>query len=317
MNALLLDKYKPSNYSEFNINPQTITLLRTLIMCTDINIILVGPHGSGKSSLLDATILEYYNMDAVPSDSVLYINPLYLQGISYYRTQVKNFCKIKCNIPNKKKIIVIDDLDNISPQSQQVFRSYIDRYSHNVNFIASCCNLHKVVENIQSRNILIKLTPFTEESLYNIHNKIVTREQIQITPDATKYLVGICNHSIRVLINYLEKFILINELITLTIAVRVCTNISFFEFQRYTHEWYIDRNIKGAINTINHIFENGYSVMDILDSYFIFIKATDMLDESTKYKCIKIMCGYIHRFHIQHEHEVELVFLTSDFILSL
>ena len=60
-------------------------------------------------------------------------------------------------ISGKKKFIVLDDIDTINEQSQQVFRNCIDKYSHNVNFIASCCNTQKVVESIQSRITLIKL----------------------------------------------------------------------------------------------------------------------------------------------------------------
>ena len=64
----------------------------------------------------------------------------------------------------------------------------------------------------------------------------------------------------------------------------------------------------------DNIFDKGYSVMDILDSYFQFIKINSVLEEEKKYQCIKIISSYISRFHTQHEDEVELVFLTHDLI---
>ena len=54
--------------------------------------------------------------------------------------------------------------------------------------------------------------------------------------------------------------------------------------------------------------------MDILDSYFTFIKITDMLDEIIKYKVIKLILKYIAFFHTIHENEVELAFFTNELI---
>ena len=48
-------------------------------------------------------------------------------------------------IKNKKKIVVLDDIDIINEQSQQVFRNCIDKFSHNVHFISSCSNTQKVI----------------------------------------------------------------------------------------------------------------------------------------------------------------------------
>ena len=56
----------------------------------NLNILLVGNSGCGKTSLLYATIREYYNRK-IPKQNVLYINNLKEQGIQYYRTEVKTF----------------------------------------------------------------------------------------------------------------------------------------------------------------------------------------------------------------------------------
>ena len=53
----------------------------------------------------------------------------------------------------------IQDIDNINEQSQQVFRNCIDKYSHKVHFLASCSNIQKTIESIQSRCTIIKIKP--------------------------------------------------------------------------------------------------------------------------------------------------------------
>jgi len=312
MNEPFLKKYRPKKYEDFVIEPQLIKLLNTLIAMNNLNLLLVGDSSCGKSSLLDATIREYYDIPYIPTDNVLYINNLHEQGISYYRTEVKTFCQTPSSISGKKKFIVLDDIDIINEQSQQVFRNCIDKYSHNVNFIASCTNTQKVVESLQSRCTLIKIKSVSDNLLQEILDKIKDKELIDITPNAQTFILSICNNSIRLLVNYMEKFNLLDEKITLEKAKQICTNISFYDFEKYTKEWYSNRNINTSVKIIKSIFDKGYSVMDILDSYFQFIKITHMLDEYEKYRCIKIICAYISRFHTQHEDEIELIFLTHD-----
>ena len=123
----------------------------------NLNIMFVGNMGSGKTSLLNALIREYYKGIDNYKDNILYINSLKEQGINYYRTDVKTFCQTCSSIKNKKKIVVLDDLDFINEQSQQVFRNYIDKYSKNVMFISVCTNIQKVNESLQSRLHILKM----------------------------------------------------------------------------------------------------------------------------------------------------------------
>ena len=54
--------------------------------------------------------------------------------------------------------------------------------------------------------------------------------------------------------------------------------------------------------------------MDILDSYFLFVKNTDKLNEDEKYNIIPIICKYITIFHNIHEDEIELALFTNNLI---
>lgn len=314
MDTSFLKKYQPKYYNEFILDPEYISLLNTFIDMDNLNILLIGNSGCGKTSLIEATIREYYKVDKIPINNVLIINNLKEQGIQYYRTEVKTFCQTRSNIPHKKKIIMLDDIDLINDQSQQVFRNCIDKYSHNVHFIASCSNIQKVIDSIQSRCSIIKIKPLKKLYLNKIFNKIKKNEGINITKNAQNFVLNICNNSTRLLINYLEKFKLLNIDIDCDKVKEICTNISFYDFETFTNKWYKDKDIKSSLNIIFSIYNKGYSVMDILDSYFIFIKYTDIVNEVMKYKIIKIICQYISIFHNIHESEIELALFTNNLI---
>ena len=231
--------------------------------------------------------------------------------------KLKPFVKLLLVFTVKKKFIILDDIDIINEQSQQVFRNCIDKYSHKVHFLASCSNIQKTIESIQSRCTLINLKQNETQLLKKIIKRIKVAEKINITKQAENFIMNICNNSIRLLINYLEKFSLLNEKITLDIAKKICTNISFYDFERYTNAWYVNKSLSEAITIIYNIYDKGYSVMDILDSYFQFIKICSIISETNKYKIIHHICKYISYFHTLHEHEIELVFFTDQLIRTV
>jgi len=314
MNEPFLKKYQPKKYRDLAIEKEFIQLLQSLISMDNLNVLFIGNNGCGKTTIINATIREYYGTAKIPNDNVLYINNLQEQGIQYHRTELRTFCQTASTISGKKKFIVMDDIDLINSQSQQVFRNCIDKFSHNVNFISSCSNTQKVIDSIQSRCILVKIKPISKQYLKKIYHKIERKEKLNISKDAREFILTICNNSIRVLINYMEKFNLINEEITIKEAKSICTNISFYEFESFTNKWYEDRDYSSALKQIYKIFDKGYSVMDILDCYFTFIKMTDLLDENLKYKIIKLICKYITIFNTIHESEIELTLFTYDLI---
>ena len=88
------------------------------------------------------------------------------------------------------------------------------------------------------------------------------------------------NNSVRTLINYLEKFKLINEDITYDIVVDICTNISFNIFNEYISLCKTVDCLNKAIKKIYSIYNVGFSVIDILDNFFIFVKITKNLNEN-------------------------------------
>jgi len=315
---LFINKYQPLYFRDFGENSEIIKMLNTLIKIDDLNILFIGNIASGKTSILNALIREYYDGFSPKEyeENVLYINSLKEQGINYYRTDVKTFCQTCSNIKGKKKFVVLDDIDFINEQSQQVFRNCIDKFSHNVNFISSCTNNQKVIESLQSRLTIIKIKPLLRENLISIIENIKTNENIEIDEDAKNFIVNISNNTVKIIVNYMEKFKLLNQKITLELAIELCTNISFLTFEEYTN-LILNKELLSAINLIYKLNEKGYSVMDILDNYFIFIKTTNILTEDQKYKIIPYICKYITIFHNVHEDEIELTLFTNNLIKIL
>ena len=315
MEKPFLYKYQPQWLNDFGLDDDLNVLLKTLLDMDVLNILFIGESGTGKTSLINSIIREYYHPIHIQgNENILYINNLKEQGITYYRVDVKTFCQTPSSISNKKKILVVDDIDLINEQSQQVFRNYIDKYSHNVHFISSCLNTQKVIDSLQSRLTIIKTRNLSENKLINIINRICNLENIVITENVIDFIISISNKSIRIIVNYLEKFKLMNCEITIEIANNICTNISFYEFNQFTTICKYEKDLRKAINFMYTLSNRGYSVMDILDNYFIYIKTTTLLTDEEKYEIVPHICKYITIFNNLHEDDIELAHFTNNLI---
>lgn len=311
-----ITKYKPYFLHEFTMDEKINQVLRTLFEIDDLNTLFIGGSGTGKTSLLYAIIREYYGLsktDSIPETNILFVNTIKEQGIQYFRNEMKTFCQSKCSIYGKKKMIIIDDIDMVNEQSQQVFRNYIDKYSQNIHFISVCTNIQKVIESIQSRVHILKIQPPNKSDLEATMNYIISRENIIIDENAKKYLMTISGYSIRSLINYLEKLYIYGEDIDYVLCVKMCSSISESIFEDYIMNLKTN-NLEKAIDIIYSISETGYSVIDILDFFFLFIKQTTIIDEDIKYQIIPFLCKYITAFHKIHEDTIELALFTNNLL---
>ena len=314
-------KYKPYYIDDFHLEPEFRSVLKTLFDMDDLNLLLIGASNSGKTNFLYAIIREYYGLkrdDSISETNILFINNLKEQGIQFFRSEMKTFCRSHCGIYGKKKLIIIDDMDTINEQSQQVFRNYIDKYKHNVNFIAVCSNIQKIIESIQSRTNILQIPSLTEVQIRDIMENIIQKENINIDDESKEYLLKISGRSIRNVINNLEKIFIItvepgttNKPITIDMCKNICSNISFLQFEFFL-ETLFDNKLHEAIQILQDIFDYGYSVIDILDYLFTFMKNTPILTEEQKYKMIPIICKYITIFHNVHEESIELAMFTNE-----
>ena len=314
--ALLISKYKPTTIKEFfgvACRQGQQRVLQVLAEIDDLNILFIGNACSGKTTLLNIMIREYYKLDVtepVPENNILYINNLKEQGISFFRGEMKTFCQASSTVFGKKKMVIIDDIDMVGEQSQQVFRNYIDKYKHNIHFISVCTNIQKVIESFQSRMHIIRIDPPNEHQLNALYHAIVKREGLVIDEPSRQFLFKYCTPSIRAFLNHMEKMYILGRPITLEVCMKLCTDISFHRF-----ETYIDHlrqgELNAAIKIMYDIYDYGYSVVDIYDYLFTFVKATHILNEDDKYRMIPLLCEYITIFHNIHEDVIELALITN------
>ena len=107
------------------------------------NLILAGPAGVGKTSLARALCEE------VGAD-LLFINASLDRGIGEVRTTVAQFASCS-SMFGGIKVVLLDEADNLTPDSQKALRALIEEFQNHCRFILTCNYPHNIIDAIHSR----------------------------------------------------------------------------------------------------------------------------------------------------------------------
>ena len=250
MNIPLFLKYKPKKIKNMYYEDILINKLNNIYDNIE-NIILVGNNSSGKTCLIDIIKKKYKNH--------LHIYNFHQRGYDITTTTINNFIKIKSN---DLKLIILDNIDNISHKSQLIISTFINN-SNNVKFILSCNNINNINEAIQSSSIIIKLL-IDKKILFNKLINICDKENIKYSnKNIFNYLITVYNYDIR-------KILLIIELINISfneiniINIKKLLNKLDISIIKLLFDNLQKNNISGSIKIVNKLLKEGYSHNDIL-----------------------------------------------------
>ena len=295
--------------TQLTLLPSQIKLIQACLQSGCLTVMLQGDVGVGKSTVIDVLLNEYFDGCSTEerNSNVLHVQDT---GIQYCRTDVKSFAATRSSA-GKRKMIILDNVDNMNEQNQQVFRSLIDKYGNNVYFIASCTNPKNVVDSFQSRFAVIKLTPWTFDRMKQIAIHVMQEENMYIAPADLQFIIHVSKNSVKNMLTFMEKARLLGEAVN---VAAMCADISFDTYESFMHQLQ-NHNLEEAIRLLYDASDQGFSGMDILDNYFLFIKHTNMISEDVKYNIIPIICKYMAILNDIHENEIELALFANEVLL--
>tara|TARA_R110002096_G_scaffold108936_2_gene238438 strand:+ start:2063 stop:2998 length:936 start_codon:yes stop_codon:yes gene_type:complete len=113
-------------------------------------LLFVGPPGTGKSSAANVLVHLLLPGDANNEMNVLWTNASDDRGIDFIRSQIKMFARMS-GIGTKRKLIVLDEADGLTPAAQDSLRGIMEKYADVCTFILTANYADKIREAIKSR----------------------------------------------------------------------------------------------------------------------------------------------------------------------
>lgn len=142
--VLWVEKYRPLTIEDCILPNFLKTSFQGIVDSGDVpNLLLVGPAGTGKTTVAKAICREL-DLDFI------FINASRDNGIYEVRDKIVGFSSA-LSFEGKRKVVILDEADNLTPQAQLALRASIEEFSKNCAFILTCNFKNKIIEPIHSR----------------------------------------------------------------------------------------------------------------------------------------------------------------------
>jgi DNA polymerase III delta prime subunit len=181
------------------------------------HILFYGVPGTGKTTMgkLYATTL----LKKLSRFNFLELNASDNRGIDTIRNTVIEFCKYK-PLVGGRKVIILDEVDYLTPDAQAALRQPMEEYKGYVTFILICNNIAKLHKAILSRCKSFLFAPLNGDEMRQIVKDIIKEQNILISDEKINELIIHSKGDIRYIKNNLfainiEKGITIEQILNL------------------------------------------------------------------------------------------------------
>ena len=288
-----VEKYRPKNISSILEQNE---IIKTLKECIKNSLALphclfYGPPGTGKTTTALAICHQLFG-PAFFKERVLELNASDERGIKVVREKIKTFAKKKINDNVKDsykykcppyKVIILDEADAMTDESQFALRRIIEENSLTTRFFLICNYVAKINKPIISRCAIYRFKNLSYTAITKMLNCICQKENITIKNESIDKIIDYCDGDLRKAINTLQrlKFLSTNE-INDNILNDISIKMSMDNFSNLIDRLNKSPNYKDILNITRFYMKNGYGGNIILREMSKKIITSDKLSDKQK-----------------------------------
>jgi len=283
-NMVWIEKYRPTNINKILQNNEIKSLISSKNNLNNLpHLLFYGSPGTGKTTTaleickyIFASNPKYSHIyDKIIKERMLELNSSDERGIKIVREKIKTFASQALNhydgIPYFK-IIILDESDVMTNDSQFALRRIMEQYSHITRFILICNYVTKIIPPLSSRCSKYRFNTITLSSMKSIIENILKQEKISYT-DIDKIAQTIFNFSngdLRKVITLLQRSVYVSKLnntILNNTIISNTANLIPLDIVNELYELLINKLDDYTILTskLSYILNCGYSSNDLLN----------------------------------------------------
>lgn len=206
LNSVWVEKYRPKTLDDMVISNENRAFIEKFKNNEIPTLLFVGNPGTGKTTLAKIIVNDLLKTQ------FLYINASDENGIDTIRTKVMGFAQTR-GFTDTVKVIILDEADGLSPDSQRALRNVMEEYIKHTRFILTANYKHRIIEPLRSRCQQVDLT-FDVISIVNRITKILSIEEVTYDIEIVKKIVKECFPDIRLALNKIQRHTIDKKLIS-------------------------------------------------------------------------------------------------------
>jgi len=268
-----VEKFRPHELNEIISNNEIINTLRDYVKKKYLpHLLICGPSGTGKTSVIVATAKELYGNSF--SIMTMHINASEERGIEVIRNKVKDFVMTKNFSPNEIpfKLVILDEADAMTISAQGMLRRMIEDFTGNARFCLLCNKLKNIDPAIQSRCTNFRFAPLNSEDILKRIERICKEQKIKYTQDGLNMIIKVSNGDMRKVLNNLQSIYMAYKNITYE-NVSKCIGYPTKNEIDLIYKILMTKKYEIALNEIEQIIlDNQYLLFDIINEVHIKLK---------------------------------------------
>ena len=278
------EKYRPKTLDDVIGQKLIVERLKSFVARGNFpNMIFAGSAGIGKTTCAIAMANDLYGDEI--NRAFKEMNASDQRGIDVIRGEVKEFAKTISMAKVPIKIIFLDEADSLTSDAQHALRRTMEKFAKETRFILSANYASKIIEPIQSRCVVFRFKPLTEEDMRKYIQRIVDNEKLHMDPKAVDALIYVGDGDLRKLTNILQSSALHSEKITEGSIYEVASKARPREIIAMLNHS-VAGNFDLAKNELDNLMlKHGMSAEDILTQCYREVQGLNV-DEKLKLKVV-------------------------------
>jgi replication factor C small subunit len=197
------EKYRPKKLSDIVGQEHIVKSLMAYNSSGTIpHMLFAGPAGTGKTTSALALAREFYG-DSY-RNNFEELNASDERGLDVVRGRIKNFARTAPIGEASFKIIFLDEADALTSDAQAALRRTMEKYTSTCRFILSCNYSSKIIEPIQSRCVVFRFSPVSDEDIRKYLQRIAELETLNLSSDGLDSILYVASGDMRKAVNSLQ-----------------------------------------------------------------------------------------------------------------
>ncbi|MGD0510958.1 MAG: replication factor C small subunit [Candidatus Micrarchaeaceae archaeon] len=287
------EKYRPKTLDDVIGQSLIVERLKSFVVRGNFpNMIFAGSPGVGKTACAVAMARDLYsdNMNGAFKE----LNASDERGIDVIRGAVKEFAKTISIAKVPIKIVFLDESDALTADAQHALRRTMEVFSSETRFILSANYASKIIEPIQSRCVVFRFKPLTEDEMRKYITRIVEAERLDIDEKTISALIYVGDGDLRRLTNVLQSAAMQHRKITESSIYDIAARARPKEVVAML-KYAVSGDFLNARNELDNLMlRHGMSAEDILTQCYREVQSLG-IDERMKLNVIKDIGEYNFR----------------------